>query len=559
MALHSMCQPGIAPAPRRVPEHGLVLELRLREPEDEVRRVLLALVHGDPGTRLQVLLVQEGELPVPREPADVEVHVSARDVGEALRLDPGDQVDHVLDMLGGPADHRGRRAAEQLEVAEEGLRVELGDLPDGLALFPRALEHLVFALVGVPGEVADVGDVHDVADGEPEVLECPPEDVLEQVGAEVADVRVVVHGGPAAVHPDLARLDRHELLHLPPHRVPELQRHDVLSLFDSTARSAGCRASRPAAHSPATIPGVTTVRELARMFKIDGSATLDEPMAAHSSFRIGGPADLYVVPTDGDDAAAVLRACAKESVPVFLLGGGTNILVSDLGIRGVVLDLSRLNGVRADGPLLIARGGTPMSEVAEFALGRGLSGLEFAYALPGSVGGAVWMNARCYGAEIGDVLDYVDYLGPDLTKQRYEIRPADWSYKRSPFQGHTHVILEAGFRLAPGDRAGMEALMQSHRSDRESKGHFLHPCAGSIFKNNRAFGAPSGQLIDSLGLKGTKIGGAQVAPFHGNIFINTGDARASDMRALIEMVEEKVRTRLGLELEREVLLVGEWP
>ena len=294
------------------------------------------------------------------------------------------------------------------------------------------------------------------------------------------------------------------------------------------------------------------------MFKLDGFTKLAEPMAAHTSFRMGGPADLYVQPANADETAGILRACARESVPVFLLGGGTNILVSDSGIRGVVIDMSRLAGIRAEGTLLAVQCGTPASDVAEFALARGLSGLEFAYALPGSMGGAVWMNARCYGAECSDVLEYVDFLGQDLVKQRYMMNRADWGYKRSPFQGGRRVILEAGLRLAPGERAAMETLMQSHRSDRERKGHFLHPCAGSIFKNNRAFGAPTGQLIDSLGLKGTRIGGAQVAPFHGNIFINTGDAHAKDMLALIELVEREVRTRLGLELEREVILAGDW-
>jgi UDP-N-acetylmuramate dehydrogenase len=294
------------------------------------------------------------------------------------------------------------------------------------------------------------------------------------------------------------------------------------------------------------------------MIKIDGPARLAEPMAAHSSFRIGGPADLYVVPANADEAADVLRVCERESVPSFVLGGGTNILVSDRGIRGVVVDMSRLVGTRAVGPVVTAQSGTPVSDVAEFALAQGLSGLEFAYALPGSIGGAAWMNARCYGAEISDVLEYVDYLGPDLARGRYVMDRAGWSYKRSPFQDEHHVLLEVGLRLAPGERAVMQEQMQSHRADRESKGHFLHPCAGSVFKNNRAFGAPTGRLIDSLGLKGTRIGGAQVAPFHGNIFINTGDARASDMRALIELVEREVRTRLGLELEREVILVGEW-
>jgi UDP-N-acetylmuramate dehydrogenase len=294
------------------------------------------------------------------------------------------------------------------------------------------------------------------------------------------------------------------------------------------------------------------------MFKIDGAAKLSEPMAAHSSFRIGGPADLYVLPASAGEAADVLRVCARESVPSFVLGGGTNILVSDLGIRGVVVDMSRLTGIRAVDSLVVAQCGAPVSDAAEFALARGLSGLEFAFALPGSIGGAVWMNARCYGAEISDVLEYVDCLGTDFGIRRYVMNRADWGYKRSPFQNERLVILEAGLRLAPREHAAMQEQMLSHRTDRENKGHFLHPCAGSVFKNNRAFGAPTGQLIDSLGLKGTRIGGAQVAPFHGNIFINTGDARASDMRALMELVEREVRARLGFELEREVILVGEW-
>ncbi len=294
------------------------------------------------------------------------------------------------------------------------------------------------------------------------------------------------------------------------------------------------------------------------MFKIDGSARLDEPMAAHTSFRIGGPADLYVLPEDAGGAAEVLRACAQEAVPWFLLGGGTNILVADSGIRGVGVATSRLTDMREEGSLVVAQGGTPVSDVAEFALARGLSGMEFAYSLPGSVGGAVWMNARCYGAEMSDVLEYVDYLGPDLARRRYVMDRGDWGYKRSPFQEKRSVILEAALRLAPGDRDAVHARMMAHRSDRERKGHFLHPCAGSIFKNNRAFGAPTGQIIDSLGLKGTRIGGAQVAPFHGNIFINTGDARAEDVRALIELEENAVRARFGFELEREVILTGDW-
>jgi len=295
------------------------------------------------------------------------------------------------------------------------------------------------------------------------------------------------------------------------------------------------------------------------MFKVGVTARLDEPMAPHTSFRIGGPADLYVCPRDAAQAREVLAVCARESVPVFLLGGGTNLLVSDRGIRGAVVDLSRMAGISVRDGVVTAHAGTPVSEVSEAACAHGLSGLEFAYSLPGSVGGAVWMNARCYDAEIGDVLEQVDYLDlATLRRHRYRMRREDWAYKKSPFQDRGRLVLSASLRLKPGDPRQMRGAMQSHREDRERKGHFRYPCAGSLFKNNRAFGAPTGQLVDSLGLKGTRIGDAQVAPYHGNIFINLGAARAVEMRALIELVEAAVRDRLGFQLEREVILAGDW-
>jgi UDP-N-acetylmuramate dehydrogenase len=298
------------------------------------------------------------------------------------------------------------------------------------------------------------------------------------------------------------------------------------------------------------------------MIKIAGELRCDEPMAGHTSFRIGGPADLYAVPATAAEAEGIIALCARESVPCFFLGGGTNLLVSDRGIRGVVVDLSRLSGLDAEGALVMAQGGTPVSELSDFALARGLAGLEFAHALPGSVGGAVWMNARCYDCEIADVLAWVDCLdgGRDgrPAARRYLMDRADWDYKRSPFQRDGAVILRAAFRLSPGDPRLMRELMADHRQDREKKGHFLFPCAGSVFKNNRAFGAPTGKLVDSLGLKGRRMGGAQIAPFHGNIIVNTGGASARDVRALVELVEEEVVRSLGFSLEREVILAGDW-
>jgi UDP-N-acetylmuramate dehydrogenase len=294
------------------------------------------------------------------------------------------------------------------------------------------------------------------------------------------------------------------------------------------------------------------------MIKIGGEIRLGEPMAGHTSFRIGGPADLYALPASVDDARLIMDLCARESVPCFILGGGTNILVSDRGIRGAVLDLSRLSGIQAEDTLLTALPGTPMSDVAEAACARGLSGLEFAYRLPGTVGGAVYMNARCYDRETADILETAEYLDADRALRRYSMDRGDWAYKRSPFQGMAATILGACFRCAPGDPRRIRAEMTEHGEDRERKGHFLFPCAGSVFKNNRAFGAPTGRLIDSLGLKAKKIGGAQVASFHGNIIINAGGATAEDVLALMERVEGEVLGRLGFTLEREVVLVGEW-
>jgi UDP-N-acetylmuramate dehydrogenase len=281
-------------------------------------------------------------------------------------------------------------------------------------------------------------------------------------------------------------------------------------------------------------------------------------MSRHTSFRIGGPADLYVAPGSAAEVAGITAACARESLPCFLLGGGTNILVSDKGIRGVVVDLSGLAGCDVEDTLVSARCGTPISEAAELARDRGLSGLEFAYSLPGSVGGAVWMNARCYDRQMSDLLEYVEVMDRQGAVQRERIDPAQWAYKLSPFQADGRVILAAGMRLAPGDGTAISAAMEEHRADRVRKGHFLHPCAGSVFKNNRAFGAPTGKIIDSLGLKGLRVGDAQIAPFHGNIIINTGNAAAQDVLSLILLMEEEVEKRLGFRLEREVILAGEW-
>ena len=306
---------------------------------------------------------------------------------------------------------------------------------------------------------------------------------------------------------------------------------------------------------------VGNVRELALKIKVSGPVKLGEPMREHTSFRIGGPADLYVAPRTWEELAHTHALCCAHGIPVFLLGGGSNLLVSDHGIRGAVIDLTGIRGMERTGNTVSALCGTPISDLAEFAHSQGLSGLEFTYFLPGTVGGALWMNARCYDRSMSDVLIHADALrlkDTAPTPERFTCSPSQWGYKLSPFQTMEAAILGGCFRLSEGDPSRIRALMEGYRADRESKGHFLHPCAGSVFKNDRAFGAPTGKLIDEIGLKGTRRGGAQIAPYHGNIIINIGGAAAADVLALIELVENEVERKLGFRLAREVILAGEW-
>jgi UDP-N-acetylmuramate dehydrogenase len=307
---------------------------------------------------------------------------------------------------------------------------------------------------------------------------------------------------------------------------------------------------------------VRKVGEILKKINLPCPSLYDEPMSLHTSFRIGGPADVYATPQDFKQLAASYKLLAARAVPIFVLGAGANILVSDRGIRGVVLDLKLITGCKVspqeDHTLFTAAAGTQISEVSLLALEHGQCGLEFIYSMPGSVGGSVWMNARCYGHSVSEVLASVQYLDHDGDTVIMKVDKSSFGYKTSPFQKTNALITSASFSLRDGSREQMRQRMEEIKKDRESKGHFLYPCAGSIFKNNRAFAQPTGKLIDSLGLKGTKSGDAMVSDRHGNIIVNTGRATANDVLALIQLLEEKVHRAFGFDLEREILLVGDW-
>jgi UDP-N-acetylmuramate dehydrogenase len=290
----------------------------------------------------------------------------------------------------------------------------------------------------------------------------------------------------------------------------------------------------------------------------------DEPMSGHTSFKAGGPADLWLRPRGAlfpRFAELLFRRASAGGVPVFILGGGANVLVSDRGIRGIVLDTGGWAGAREEKGALYVRSGTSVQETAEFSARRNLSGLEFLAGMPGTLGGALWMNARCYEKSLSDILIETEILEPGEGEggvRRIGRSPGDFDYKKSPFQSRRTLILGAVLAAVEGDGRKIRGEMEEHLRDRERKGHYRYPSAGSVFKNNRSFGKPSGQIIDELGLKGLRLGNAQVAPWHGNIIINLGGARAADIRSLTELVAARVKAGRGVVLEREILFAGDW-
>jgi UDP-N-acetylmuramate dehydrogenase len=284
----------------------------------------------------------------------------------------------------------------------------------------------------------------------------------------------------------------------------------------------------------------------------------NESLARHTSFCIGGPADVFLTPRSSEELLQCLRVVRSQDLPYFLLGGGTNILVSDRGVRGVVIHTEGLASIKISGTRVVAEAGASVEDVCKAAAAASLSGLEFIFGMPGTIGGALWMNARCYDGSISDVLLQAEVITDDAGLKTVHHAAADYGYKRSPFQQMKGCILEVHLQLQSGDREEIESRMAVNYADRVAKGHFTAPSAGSLFKNNRDFGAPTGLIIDQLGLRGTVSGGAAIAPFHGNIFINQNNASAADVLALIRLAIETAKREKGILLEPEVRLVGEW-
>ncbi|QNL96665.1 UDP-N-acetylmuramate dehydrogenase [Treponema sp. Marseille-Q4132] len=308
---------------------------------------------------------------------------------------------------------------------------------------------------------------------------------------------------------------------------------------------------------------MTSIRETAEKFNTDdfkGRILFSETMANHTTFRIGGPAPLFIEPFDVPSLRFTLSILKADAVPYFVFGGGSNIVVSDKGFEGAVVSMSALCHIEAAGECVASGAGASVSSVVSFCTEHALSGLEAFAGLPGSAGGAVYMNARCFDVSVSDILSEVRYIDCEtLEEKTYRFSASDWDYKISPFQNTPRIVTYAVFktrRLSEDKKAEIAERCKAYVAERSAKGHYKFPSAGSVFKNNRAFGKPSGKIIDEAGLKGMRSGGAQVAPWHGNFIVNTGGATAADVRDLTDRIVEIVRQKTRFTLECEILFCG---
>ena len=288
----------------------------------------------------------------------------------------------------------------------------------------------------------------------------------------------------------------------------------------------------------------------------------DESLARFTSFRIGGPADLLFTPADVDMLAAVLRAASESGVAVTRLGGGTNLLISDLGVRGLVVrlgadfDYRNWHGEAGEETVGVEVGAaTRLGKLVKETVERGLAGIEFAAGIPGTVGGGALMNAGAFGGEIGNAITSADGVTLDGEPRHLQRQDLEFSYRRLALEVDV-VITSVSFRLARSPVGKLRRIVESVQAKRRQKQPLGLPNAGSIFKNpDREY---AGQLIERAGLKGRTIGGAQISPDHANFIVNLGGARASDVRALMSLIQDEVWKRSGVWLEPEVRLVGEW-
>lgn len=281
-----------------------------------------------------------------------------------------------------------------------------------------------------------------------------------------------------------------------------------------------------------------------------------EPMSRHTTFRTGGPADLLVQP-EAEQIAPILEVCRNEEIPWTVIGNGSNLLVGDGGIRGVVLEIGKqMSDVVIEGTVITAGAGAMLSSIASRAAAAELTGMEFASGIPGSLGGAVVMNAGAYGGEMKDILQKVTVLTPDGTVQTLSVEELELSYRHSIIPEKGYLVISAVLKLQPGNADEIQSIMDDLKEKRVSKQPLEYPSAGSTFKRPEGYFA--GKLIQDAGLCGFRVGGAQVSEKHCGFIINRDQATSTDICQLMQQVSEIVYEKFGVRLEPEVKKIGEF-
>jgi UDP-N-acetylmuramate dehydrogenase len=316
----------------------------------------------------------------------------------------------------------------------------------------------------------------------------------------------------------------------------------------------------PPRRRPPIAPITPSTELLAAFARAGATARVGEPLGRHTSFKIGGPADVFIEVASQSELTGILRACVAHGTPVFFLGGGTNLLVSDRGARGVVVKLGKPFDfvewqLAGDVPRLRVGAAVPFKRLVSQTVAEGLAGLEFGEGIPGTVGGGLLMNAGAFGGEIGRVVDALEVVtdrGEALVLPRERL---GFAYRRLELPTRA-IVTAVRLTLTRGEPAVLAAAVRDAKARRDRHQPKGHPNAGSIFKNPP--GQPAGKLLEAVGLKGARLGNAMVSLRHANFIVNLGGARASDVKGLMDLAARVVRQRLGVELEPEVRLVGDW-
>lgn len=295
----------------------------------------------------------------------------------------------------------------------------------------------------------------------------------------------------------------------------------------------------------------------------------DEPLARFTTMRVGGPADLFAVARNAFELRGLVRFARSRGLPHLVLGRGSNVVISDRGVRGLVIQV-RAEGARLDGERLVAEAGLPMAKAATITANAGLAGLEFGLAIPGTVGGAVWANAGAHGSDVASVIESADVLLPDGREVRLAREELGLAYRESRFKASPvgapgedgvpqpgELVVAAAFRLRPDAAESIRARLDEIRRWRREHQPIGMASAGSVFRNPTA-GPSAGALIDEAGLKGLRVGGAVVSDRHANFIVNDRKGSAADVRALAERVKAEVERQHGVRLAFEIIFAGDW-